>query len=457
MKPKIPVDLVCVDTTPKAYLAERAVLECTKQADFSSVKLLTNKSNLKHAVQIPEIRGLEGYSRFCIGEMARHVQASHALVVQWDGYVLNTKSWTDEFLKYDYIGAPFQPSDTVGNGGFSLRSKKLLDYISRANWKDPHPEDSAICIRHRAELEALGFKFAPAELARKFSFEGRSWDGMEWSGVQNKWDGSFGFHSFLSVIPKKHAVQVFHHSGDSGDVIYGLATMKALGGGVMFFSCDNKYPYPMNSRWCRLHGSAEWVDNIAPLLEAQDYVWAAKYTHGTPFTTTHDLNKFRETWGTKTPSFDSLFQIHATAFDLLLQEDEPWLTVPDPISFPNFPIVVARTPRYRNDKFPWGDLCAKYGDRMIFVGGEDEHLNFSGFLAPRKVPHFRTKNMLHLAQVIAGAKVFIGNQSAPLAIAHGLCKNCLVETWPLNANCCLKRDNAIYFNGDSVDIPKGWL
>jgi hypothetical protein len=81
---------------------------------------------------------------------------------------------------------------------------------------------------------------------------------------------------------------------------------------------------------------------------------------------------------------------------------------------------------------------------MLFVGSELEAQLFQGFAVPKKIAYQPTANMLELARVIAGARVFLGNQSAPLAIAHGLGKTVVTECWKDNSNCCLKRDNAFY-------------
>ena len=35
------------------------------------------------------------------------VRTSHYLSIQADGWVLDASRWTDEFLEYDYIGAPW--------------------------------------------------------------------------------------------------------------------------------------------------------------------------------------------------------------------------------------------------------------------------------------------------------------------------------------------------------------
>jgi ADP-heptose:LPS heptosyltransferase len=73
----------------------------------------------------------------------------------------------------------------------------------------------------------------------------------------------------------------------------------------------------------------------------------------------------------------------------------------------------------------------------------------------------KTETILDLARVIAGAGVFIGNQSAPMAIALGLGKNVIQECWQANPNCLFRRDNAIYFGVTTTDreleIPKEWL
>ena len=456
MKPFVPVSLICADTTAKAHLAARAIDRTLEQIQVEDFAFLTNQSMERcfngTATVIPDIKGLEGYSNWCIKEMSEHVTSSHALVIQADGYVLNGNAWDDNFLSYDYIGAPFNPSGVVGNGGFSLRSKRLLDYMAKAGWDDCHPEDSAICVRHREELEKQGFKFAPLEVAERFAIEGRSWDREEWTGMPNLYANSFGFHSFLTRLPKsKKPCNIFHSSGDAGDVIYGLPAMKALGGGVLFLSADNRYPYPLNSRWARNGGKAEWVNNLAPLIEHQDYVWGCRYTHGTPFSTDYDLNKFRVPWKDMGPtSFDTILKLNMDAWDLPMPKT-PWLTVKEPIVIPGKPFVVNRTQRYHNYEFPWDRFLDKYADQIAFVGSPEEYQLFKGLCLHKQIHYEPTTDALHLARVIAGCQRFIGNQSLALSIAHGLHKAVCVEEWPCNPNCRYVRPQALYF------LPAKWL
>ena len=453
------------DTTPKAHLAARAIEKTLEQCSFGAVKLLTDKPNLPYAVPIKPLIGLEAYSKFCIRELAKHVNTPHCLLIQSDGYVLNGAAWKDDFLKYDYVASPWLPSKVVGNGGFSLRSKKLLDACASLSTTDnEHPEDNWISLRHRTELEMAGCRFADYGVAKDFAFEGRSWNGngREWEGVPTRWENQFGFHSWLTRVPKRmDTPHIWHHSGDWGDLIYAMPVMKALGGGVLFMSADCKFPFPMPPRSIRSPSMpfADWCNQISPLLEAQDYVWSAKFTHATPFSTDYDLNRFRLPWARRSSSdLHSIFRLHADAFHLTLDESQPWLMVDKFVSLPNKPIVVNRTERYQNLSLQWTDCIRKYGDQMVFIGSPKEHELFNGLGAPfKKVDYHPTKNFLEAARIIAGAKVFMGNQSSCMAIALGLGVPVVQEVWPMNGNCRLKRANAMYVESGKMDVPKGWL
>ena len=117
----------------------------SNEIEFGEIQFLTSESiaptNPKiKAVLIPKLDFL-GYSKFILQDLYRYVQTSHCLVIQADGFVLNPDRWQPKFLEYDYIGAPWPEKLTlhptqqildmkqnqVGNGGFSLRSKKLLE------------------------------------------------------------------------------------------------------------------------------------------------------------------------------------------------------------------------------------------------------------------------------------------------------------------------------------------
>jgi len=124
------------------------------------------------------------------------IDTEHALYVQWDGMATRPDLWDDEFLKYDYIGAPWpwkEEGFNVGNGGFSLRSRKLLrtcgfDSAIQLTKQEPVAEDNSIGQHNRAYLEfKYGIKFAPTDVAKRFSFE------------LGDYRESFGFHGLWNM------------------------------------------------------------------------------------------------------------------------------------------------------------------------------------------------------------------------------------------------------------------
>ena len=121
---------------------------------------------------------------FMFQKLGNYITNSHCLIVQTDGFPINYDLWDDDYLNYDYIGAPWPKGmrwtgneEVVGNGGFSLRSKKLYDITKRIEgFEQFHKntltnEDVTISVGIRKILEENNIKFAPVELARKFSIE----------------------------------------------------------------------------------------------------------------------------------------------------------------------------------------------------------------------------------------------------------------------------------------------
>src|SRR6187455_1958123 len=175
------VTLICADTLNPA-LAARALARSCERIRYGRALWLTDRSDrpagLPDAVELRRIETLatrDDYSRLMLKGLGAHVQTSHALVVQWDGYVVNPEAWSDAFLGVDYCGAPWPWGDEnrrVGNGGFSLRSRRLIDALASPEVVLAGNEDETIGVHCRAWLEAThGIRFAPVDLASRFSFE----------------------------------------------------------------------------------------------------------------------------------------------------------------------------------------------------------------------------------------------------------------------------------------------
>jgi len=185
----------------------RAAIQSLKGIDFGEVKILSSliddfsNHNISF-VNIPELKSRLEYTIFVMTELVKHVNTDYMLIFQHDGYVLNPDAWDDEFFNYDYIGAKwfFHPERKVGNGGFSLRSKRLMQRVSEIPYYECYDrktgelaqEDAFICRVIGQQLEEEGFRFAPEEIADRFSIE---------NGI---WTGEFGFHDpKITLIPER--------------------------------------------------------------------------------------------------------------------------------------------------------------------------------------------------------------------------------------------------------------
>lgn len=166
-------------------------------------------------IVIPKITSKNQYSHFLIKELGKYIETDYCLVIQHDGYVLNgdlwDENWVDEFSGFDYIGARWLFPDTersVGNGGFSIRSKKLLDVCAKDDFiKIAEQEDDLLCRLYGAYLEDnYGIEFADIHTADKFSFE-----------LREPTQKTFGFHGYFHQPFIDHVV--IKRTGAMGDLI----------------------------------------------------------------------------------------------------------------------------------------------------------------------------------------------------------------------------------------------
>lgn len=141
-----------------------------------------------------------------IYNLPKHIDTEYCILIHDNGFIVNPEMWRDEFLDYDYIGAPWpMPSDNFsyrdieGNiirqgNSVSLRSKKLLDIPNdlKLEWKPFHGftnEDGFICVNYRHKYLENGCKFADIDVAKYFSHESMI---PEIVGIK-----PFAFHNYL--------------------------------------------------------------------------------------------------------------------------------------------------------------------------------------------------------------------------------------------------------------------
>ena len=163
----------------------------SQNIEFGAIKLITSaQPKIKYPdieyVSIQPLNFLD-YNRFMMKDLHKYFKTSHCLYVQSDSFVVNSNLWKKEFLEFDYIGAPWSDKvhinnlvlnmekNPVGNGGFSLRSRKLLETTTKINFdslKFPiKSEDVLICHYLYKKMLDNGIHFAPPKLAAQFSIE----------------------------------------------------------------------------------------------------------------------------------------------------------------------------------------------------------------------------------------------------------------------------------------------
>lgn len=195
-------------------LSVKAIERSCKYINFAKAILLSD-NKIKHdfieTIIIDKINSLPEYSYFCVKELNKFVDTDFCLLVQPDGFVTNPLMWSDNFLKYDYIGAPWdillsrqalyncgiyiqdlnKVPIIVGNGGFSLRSKKLLHECSLVEYKNTNiPEDNFVTISNRENFKQKGIKYADVITAKRFSLECP----IDLNEKNITLDAHFGFH-----------------------------------------------------------------------------------------------------------------------------------------------------------------------------------------------------------------------------------------------------------------------
>ncbi len=193
----LPQVTLCAASSVNVAATIRALEYSLAQVEFGACLLFTDAVITPGrpeitVVPIAPITSAAAYSQFLLSHMVDHIETSHCLIVQWDGHVLDAGQWRSDFLDYDYIGASwpqFTDGHDVGNGGFSLRSRAMMENCRHADFETFHPEDIAIGRRNRGWLESRGMRFPSRALADCFSAE-RAGDPS----------ASFGYHGVWHMI-----------------------------------------------------------------------------------------------------------------------------------------------------------------------------------------------------------------------------------------------------------------
>lgn len=239
-----------------------------------------------------------------------------------------------------------------------------------------------------------------------------------------------------------------YHSGDLGDIIYSLLFCKRLGNIHLMLGPDSrvKVREPMTQK------RFDW---LRPLLDVQPWIKSVEFVPSRPLNLDYNLNDFRHTWFSPRSGHAQkkrLFEVYFEHFRYPPpDETQPWLEV-EPRPDSERPVIVSRSPRFHSPFFNWQAVSNRYAGRMRFIGHEQEFKDWSKAFGDTAVLE-PVSDALGMAQYIAGAELFIGNQSFPMSLALALNIPVLQEVCEVTPDCIFHRSNAQYSNRGPIVLP----
>jgi len=224
------VTLVSVATT-EVEATSKALEYSVNSLRFDRVLLISHfdpapDSNTYKHIQIEPFKSVADWGRFVIFDLHKFIDTDFIILIHADGFIVNPEKWDSNFLKYDYIGAPwplprdnFSFRDYYGNiirvgNSVSLRSKRLLELPSELDldWETVDHgyfhEDGFLAVQNRHILQKYGIKYAPLSVAVHFSKERvipenkgvKSFLFHQWSGENSKYPCFGGKKTFLYKV-----------------------------------------------------------------------------------------------------------------------------------------------------------------------------------------------------------------------------------------------------------------
>lgn len=197
----------------------------------------------------------------------------------------------------------------------------------------------------------------------------------------------------------------FSHGGATGDIIFSLPTIKAMGGGKLIVYQYHRQRY----------------EAVKPLLECQPYIESVEWNDTKP-SNTIELGKFFDYAG----YHNNLVEAHFLAQGIPIDHSwrNGWLTLPEP-NIELFPTmkysVINRTTNYADPNFNWAkevEYLQSISDYIYFIGYFKEWQLFNKTFGTNI--NFVDLNFLEGAYFIKNAVMFTGCYSAWSTIAMGL-------------------------------------
>jgi hypothetical protein len=234
------------------------------------------------------------------------------------------------------------------------------------------------------------------------------------------------------------------HQGHIGDIIAFIPIYRKIEG-TRIFVTDASWGAPM---------TGYKYDSLKPLLDSQGIPSQLNFPPHSVID--YDTTNWRECYEDHITLMDSqarylnVVDRHTGHMEI----DGPWLSVEPDDRF-NGKVIINRSHRYRNDKFPWSKIMERYGNEAVFIGTDEEHADFEQSFG--KIQRHLAKDCLEIAKAIAACKLYVGNQSSAYWIAAGLRVPLIQEVYEHAPNSMILYPEAVYCVDGNIDfesLPK---
>ncbi|SDD39622.1 hypothetical protein [Pedobacter soli] len=230
----------------------------------------------------------------------------------------------------------------------------------------------------------------------------------------------------IIALAKQNGELNIVHSGNAGDIIYALPTIKAITKLIsepvnLYLLIDQ--PHNLHPLYTHPLGNVtlnkKMAEMLIPLILEQDYINGCSIYQNEEIHLKLDLFRKLPIWLDK----GNIIKWYAYTTGVVPTVNEPWIRVIANQKFSK-EIVLARSTRYRNPHISY-DFLKQYPN-ITFLGVESEFQDMQ-----KELPHIKfqpVNDFKQMAQVIAGSAFFIGNQSFPYSIAEALKIPRILET-----------------------------
>jgi len=266
--------ITLVSIITRDYDANRILLaDCLVKAAFANVIVFTDRPELFSQYKCIKV-SRNSHEGWCVFRMTKLFKAikecmdDYMLFIESDAAIVAPDAWRNEWLEWDYIGAPWKDG-VVGNGGFCLQSRKFLEAVESLNISPAieacNPCDWLLGRRYRPQLEALGIKYAPLEVANKFSNE------------TGKYLGAFGVHGSAMLEVIKHNGE---GSADATGKIY-MEKQKIIFY-LLWYKCGDVAHQSEIDEAFRRNANNPYADRVEMVIERRDIQYAQSIKNDFP-------------------------------------------------------------------------------------------------------------------------------------------------------------------------------